>query len=155
MENSKSVIQEISSTATFAVRHPILRVGKPLSSCRFEGDELISTKHFGLFQEGVLVGVISLFENKNLLFDREDQFQIRGMAVLENHQKKNYGRLLVQTVESFLKTNNSNFIWFNARIIAIGFYQKLGYQIVGLPFEIGDVGTHYVMFKVLNTTNLS
>lgn len=148
------IIEEISGIATFAVRHPVLRAGKPLSSCLFEGDKLRSTKHFGLFLNDVLVGVISLFENKNVIFDQTEQFQIRGMAVLQNQQKKKFGSLLIQAVESFLRTNNKNFIWFNARIIAVGFYRKFGYQVIGSPFEIGDVGTHYVMFKVLTPKNL-
>lgn len=144
-------IQEITAFDTFSVRHPILRPGKPIESCHFDGDNLSTTKHFGIFENNQLLGVISLFESRNELFTNQNQFQIRGMAVLEEYQKKGLGEALVNYTENYLKKNNENsfLIWFNAREIAVGFYQKLGYTIVGNSFEIFDVGTHYVMHKTL------
>lgn len=140
-------IREIAATETFSVRHPVLRQGKPIESCRFDGDDLETTHHFGIFHENGLVGVISIFEAKSKFFIEEKQFQIRGMAVLEHHQKKGFGEALVKHAEKFIQKQNGDLIWFNARILAVGFYQKLGYQIIGDPFDIGDIGQHYVLFK--------
>jgi GNAT superfamily N-acetyltransferase len=140
-------IKQIEAIETFSVRHPVLRAGKPVESCRFDGDNLESTKHFGLFLENNLIGVISLFENTNSLFTPEKQFQIRGMAVLDNQQKKGFGADLVNYAENYIREQNGKLIWFNARINAVGFYEKLGYKIIGDAFEIGDIGTHYVLFK--------
>ena len=42
-------IKKITSTDTFSVRHPVLRSGKPLESCHFDGDILATTSHYGLF----------------------------------------------------------------------------------------------------------
>ena len=33
-------IKKISATETFLVRHPVLRAGKPIESCHFDGDDL-------------------------------------------------------------------------------------------------------------------
>lgn len=140
-------IQKITAVETFPVRHPVLRGGKPIESCRFDGDELDTTTHFGLFLHNDLIGVISIFENKNSLFNAAKQFQIRGMAVLEVHQKKGFGADLVNYAERFIDTQNGNLIWFNARKNAVDFYEKLGYQIIGNAFEIEGVGTHFVLFK--------
>lgn len=63
-----TVIKEISSKETFIVRHPVLRKGKPIESCYFEGDDLESTHHFGLFVNEKLTGVISIFLNSNPIF---------------------------------------------------------------------------------------
>jgi ribosomal protein S18 acetylase RimI-like enzyme len=57
---------------------------------------------------------------------------------------------LVQHVETYLKKENQYTIWFNARIIAIGFYEKLGYVKIGEPFEIDTIGIHYIMYKQEN-----
>jgi len=140
-------IKQIEAIETFSVRHPVLRGGKPIESCHFDGDDLETTIHFGLFLENNIIGVISLFENINPLFTPEKQFQIRGMAVLENHQKKGFGADLVNYAENYIKEQNGELIWFNARINAVRFYEKLGYKIIGNAFEIGDIGTHYVLFK--------
>ena len=40
-------IKEIHFQETFEVRHPVLREGRPIETCFFDGDELETTKHFG------------------------------------------------------------------------------------------------------------
>jgi hypothetical protein len=40
-------------------------------------------------------------------------------------------------------------ICFNARTAAAGFYKKMNYQPLGKPFDIKDVGEHYLMYKNL------
>jgi ribosomal protein S18 acetylase RimI-like enzyme len=142
-------IKEISAFETIIVRHPVLRFGKPIESCRFEGDDLPTTSHFGLFYEDQLSAVISVFEEKSILFFEENQFQIRGMAVLEQHQKKGFGEALLKYCENQIRNNRVEIIWFNARQTAIGFYEKYQYQKIGDGFEIADIGIHYVLFKKL------
>lgn len=140
-------IQNISSTDTFLVRHPVLRTGKPIESCVFDGDNLPSTNHFGLFIEEKLVGVVSVFKNKNTNFNIENQFQIRGMAVLPEFQKKGFGENLVKHCENNVKDATKTLIWFNARENAVPFYEKLGYHKVGNSFSIADIGIHFLMKK--------
>jgi GNAT superfamily N-acetyltransferase len=143
----KYCIQEITSVNTYSVRHSVLRAGKPIESCHFEGDELTTTHHFGCFKEDQLIGVISLFEIGNSNFAVQKSFQIRGMAVLDIHQKQGVGEALVSEAESFCITEKATLIWFNARTSAVGFYQKMGYEIIGSEFEIETVGPHFLMCK--------
>ncbi len=140
-------IQEITATDTYPVRHLVLRAGKPIKSCHFEGDELDSTHHLGYFLDNQLIGVVSLFEAVNLPLGAGKSFQIRGMAVLDSHQKQGVGEALVHKAEDFCRNENATLIWFNARTSAVGFYQKMGYEIVGSEFEIKTVGPHFLMCK--------
>jgi predicted GNAT family N-acyltransferase len=142
-----TIIKEITFQETFLVRHPVLRTGKPIESCYFKDDELATTKHFGLFKNDTLVGVASLFEEKNTLFSDVNQMQLRGMAILNTHQKQGLGEKLVIFCEAYLKSKNKSLIWFNAREIAVPFYTKLGFQVIGDSYEIDGIGTHFVMFK--------
>ena len=142
-------IIEIGALETFSVRHPVLRFGKPIESCHFEGDDLQTTKHFGLFYNKQLSGVISIFETQNSLFEEANQFQIRGMAVLQQFQKKGFGVALLKYCENYIQNNKGSVIWFNARETAIGFYEKSDYQKIGDGFEIADIGIHYLLFKKL------
>lgn len=144
-----NIIKEIPSQETYIVRQPVLRKGKPMESCIFEGDDLETTHHFGLYSNENLTGIISLFSQINSIFAEKNQAQIRGMAVLETHQKKGFGEALVQQCENYCKDNNVDLIWFNARTAAVGFYKKMNYQILGEAFDIKDVGEHYLMFKKL------
>ena len=140
-------IKKITAAEALPIRHQILRKGERIEKCMYPGDDFESTFHFGLFEEEVLSGIISVFETKNNIFTDEKQFQIRGMAVLENNRKKGFGVILVCHVEAYLKKENQYTIWFNARIVAIGFYEKLGYVKIGEPFEIDTIGIHYIMYK--------
>lgn len=142
-------IEEITFQETFPVRHPVLRAGKPIENCHFDGDELDSTKHFGIFIDNILVGVTSLFMQHHSFFDHQTQMQMRGMAILDSYQKQGLGEKLLVTCEDYLKKEKNALLWFNARAKAVPFYEKLGYQIIGNSFEIGDIGTHYVMYKQL------
>jgi len=142
-------IKEITPLETFIVRHPVLRKGKSIETCAFEGDNLETTHHFGLFDNSDLTGIISLFIKTNPIFAENLQCQIRGMAVLESHQKKGYGEALVKHVEEYCLSKNFDLIWFNARTAAVGFYKKMGYEIKGNFFDIPEVGEHYLMYKKL------
>lgn len=144
-----NIIKEIPSKETHIVRQPVLRKGKPIETCIFEGDDLEDTHHFGFYKNNHLTGIISLFSKINPTFAAKKQGQIRGMAVLEEYQKQGIGDVLVKHCEDFCIKNDVRLIWFNARTAAVGFYKKLNYQIVGEAFDIKDVGEHYLMYKEL------
>jgi len=149
------IIKQITSQETYPVRHPVLRVGRPLEDCAFNGDDLESTIHLGAFYDKELVAVASLMKNNDATFKElnhlmdDNAYQLRGMAVLQNKQGHGLGKKLLQHAEVTMKEKNVSLLWFNARIIAIDFYKKLGYEINGEPFEIDRIGTHYKMYKQL------
>ena len=51
--------------------------------------------------------------------------------------------------ESFkeLKEKESDLLWCNARLIAVDFYESLGFKIIGEIFDIEGIGPHYYMYK--------
>jgi len=143
-------IKKISSIETYPIRHKVLRKEKPIETCQFKGDDDENTTHFGLFLEDKLVGIISIFKENNNLFPESKQFQIRGMAVLEEFQGKGFGAELVKEAENHCINLNTDLIWFNAREKAVPFYEKLNYKITGDSFLIPDVGIHFVMYKKIH-----
>lgn len=148
-KTSDFVIKQISSSQTFPVRHPVLREGRPLEDCVFENDDLETTKHLGLYFQGNVVGVATFLKSRNPHFQEENQYQLRGMAVLKAFQGYGFGDEILNYGEQLLKQENVELLWFNARTIATGFYKKNNYNIIGESFEIAGVGTHYVMYKRL------
>ena len=143
-------IKKISSSATYPVRHEVLRKGKPIETCQFKGDDYENTVHFGLYQKEQLIGIISIFKEPSILFLEKNQLQIRGMAVLEEFQGKGFGAELVKAAENYCINLNVDLIWFNAREKAVPFYKKLGYTSIGDSFLIPDVGIHFAMYKKIH-----
>jgi GNAT superfamily N-acetyltransferase len=132
---------------TYLIRHQVLRKGKPIETCCFNGDAENSTAHFGLFKEEQLIGVVSVFNTPSKHFKEQSQFQIRGMAVLDGFQHKGFGNQLVIYAENYCREKKGEVIWFNARQKAVPFYKKKDYKILGDAFEIPEVGIHFVMYK--------
>ena len=71
------------------------------------------------------------------------------MAVLDDYQNLALGTKLVAHGETLLKNKNITVIWSNAREKAANFYKKIGFKIIGEPFNITHIATHYIMCKTL------
>ncbi len=140
-------IREIKVEDTYNIRKQELRKSMSLPA-QFTGDLDNNTLHLGVFDDDILVSIISFMKNdhKNL---KGEQYQLRGMATLETYQKKGYGKKLVIRAEKLLKKKNAAIIWCNARVIALDFYHKQGYKIIGEEFDIPQIGGHFVMYKRL------
>lgn len=144
-----STVEIIPKELTYPIRQKVLRNGKPIESCFFEGDSEESTFHFGIYINEKLAGIATLLESKNDFLSNNIQCQLRGMAILEEYQNKNAGTQLLKKIEQFCILEGKEIIWFNARKSAVEFYKKSGYEILGKEFEIENVGTHFLMFKKL------
>jgi GNAT superfamily N-acetyltransferase len=146
----KISIKKINYLDTFPVRSAVLRQGKPIETCFFLGDDAVGTTHFGLFIENNIIGVASVFTSNNENFDNKTQLQLRGMAILEEYQSAGFGKLLIEEIFNFIKINQVELLWFNARESAVPFYEKLGCIKKGTSFKIPEIGTHFLMYKYFN-----
>jgi len=142
-------IKPISGAETIPVRHAVLRKGKPVEACPIPQDNLETTFHFGLFYKKNLVAVCTFVIDYSPYFKEKSQYRLRAMGVLEDYQGLHFGKHLLNHGVNFLKENNVERLWFNARIIALNFYKNNGFKTIGNTFEIPKVGTHYVMHKLL------
>ncbi|EGV44084.1 GNAT family N-acetyltransferase [Bizionia argentinensis JUB59] len=152
-KNKDYSIRFISSEETYPIRQPVLRPGRALEDCVFTDDTLGSTFHLGLFFQDILIGVASYMKNKNDSFAEETQYQLRGMAILKDYQKKGLGEFLLKAGETNLAKSNVNRLWFNARENAVNFYKKHGYETQGTNFNIEGVGIHFLMTKIHRNNN--
>lgn len=137
----------ITAKETYSVRHEVLRKGRPIESCAFDGDDKTTSFHLGAYLGDTLVAVASFYEASHEKHKFNNAAQLRGMAVLDAYHKKGFGQQLLVYGETLLKEKKYTSIWMNARVSALGFYTKLGYHKIGTIFEIPLVGEHYVLFK--------
>ncbi len=140
-------IRKISPRETYPLRKEVLRKGTTLP-LEMAGDLDATTLHLGLFVNNDLQSIASF------MFARHEaltgvQYQLRGMATAPGRQGRGYGRSLVIEAERRLKNMGVDTIWCNARVVALDFYAKLGYQRMGEMFDVPQIGPHYVMHKSL------
>ena len=148
MTKEKFTVKQITAAETYAVRHPVLRAGRPVETCAMPGDDAEDTFHLGLFDAEKLIGVVTFMNAAKPQFTGK-QYQLRGMAVLEAYQGKGLGNILVTEGEQQLKQLGYDLLWCNARIKALNFYTRKGFKIEGEAFEIEPIGTHYLLYKKL------
>lgn len=74
--------------------------------------------------------------------------KLRQMAVTADYQGKGIGRQLILAAESAIKKSLHQHILLHARMTALGFYEKLGYQSFGPEFEEVNI-PHIGMQKFL------
>src|SRR3954452_2383629 len=77
-----------------------------------------------------------------------DTVQLRQMAVKAGLQGKGIGRVLMQFAENIARDRGNKKIFMHARKSAAGFYEKLGYKVVGDEFTEVTI-PHYNMEKEL------
>lgn len=142
------IVREISAQETYPIRKKVLRINLPLSE-RMEGDFDEFTFHLGIFLDEVLCGVASFMKNSNSNLEGA-QYQLRGMAISSDLQKKGMGKTLLQEGIRILKRKSVGTLWCNARVVAVKFYKNCEFKTLGEEFEIPLVGGHYLMYKILN-----
>jgi len=141
-------IKKISAEETYDVRLTVLRKNIPLPY-EFNGDFEKDTFHLGAFSADKLIAVSSFMKTSNKKINGS-QYQLRGMATLEAFQGLGTGKLMMEHAFKLLKGLNISYLWCNARVIAVPFYEKSGMKTIGEPYNIEFIGTHYVMVKRLN-----
>lgn len=141
------IVKHISATSTYAIRKKVLRENIPLPY-EFLGDHDASTIHIGAFIKDELVGVSS-FMKVQLNQLEGNHYQLRGMATLQEFQGKGIGHAMLLKAEQELRNQGCDLVWCNARVVALEFYKKNGYETIGESFVIEHVGPHYKMKKHL------
>lgn len=138
--------KEISSGETYVLRHLILWPHiKNTEDCTIDIDEREDAIHLGTFVGDRLISVCSLFAQKNSKIDSGKQYRLRAMATHPDFRGRNAGKMLVEFAVELLKSRDYDFLWCDAREVALGFYGKLGFEVVGDWYEVMDVGRHKTM----------
>ncbi|TRZ41415.1 GNAT family N-acetyltransferase [Robertkochia solimangrovi] len=147
IENPAYVTGSYNADEVRTVRHPVLRKGMPYESCFFPEDFDATTVHVGSAFNGRMAGAVTMVKNHNKVFPEAGQYQLRGMAVLDDFQRKGVGQEMVIYAEKEVRNRGCGLIWLNAREKAVSFYRRLGYEIVGERFEVPVFGPHFLMVK--------
>ena len=134
---------QVSVETIIPLRHRMLRQGMPLDSARFPGDDAPATLHFAATDNGVAICCLTLMAAE---WDGRDAWQLRGMATASEHQGLGVGRTLFAHAMSEARRRNPAWLmWCNARVSAIGFYERVGWGVVSEEFEIPSAGPHVKM----------
>ncbi|QNK62954.1 GNAT family N-acetyltransferase [Pedobacter sp. PAMC26386] len=140
------MIRRISQEQTLPLRSAVLRNNMPPEECVFPTDSREGIFHLGCFVEEKLV-CIGTFMPEDYKERGAGGFRLRGMATDPAYAGKGFGAELINFALNELRSVHAAYIWCNARTAAVGFYSRLGFEVISEEFEIPGVGPHYDMFS--------
>lgn len=139
------LIERITAEKTLNIRKAILRPTGTIDDVRFPLDNHTETLHVGIFANDHLVGVSSIYHIDPEGDQSKPWWQIRGMAVLDSHRRQGLGSKLIGRCVDYVRAQNAEMVWCNARMPYLDFYRTLGFEASGEEFDIPGAGPHYYM----------
>ena len=140
------MIKFIPVKEVLAIRNEVLREGKlTLDECRFPSDLNEGAFHLGNFEENLLVSIAS-FHPQNVEGHIGQGYQLRGMATIPAFQGKGKGNQLLNFAIVYLRGQQTNYLWCNARKVALNFYKGIGFEIISDEFDVPGIGPHHMMY---------
>ena len=128
------------------LRLKILRPGCQPDSVIYDCDIDPTCFHIGAKIKDKVVGVATFYQLDHKEIKGKKSCRLRGMATDDKFQNQGIGKEVLEYSFLYLKNKNIDLLWCNARLIAIGFYKKIGFKVYGDLFEIKNIGPHYDMY---------
>jgi len=130
VENVIHEIKQINASETLLIRHKVMWPDKPIEYVELPNDE--DGRHFGLFVNGELTSIISLF-----VTDNEAQF--RKFATVVEFQGLGYGTILIERIVDLVDKEGIRKLWCNARVEKSNFYERFNFKPTDKKYEKGGI----------------
>ena len=138
------LIRRVTAEEVRPLRHRVLRPGQAFEETVYPGDD--AGVHLGAFDADRLVGIASLYE-EDRVDGRAGGWRLRGMATDAGVRGAGYGgALLAGCVDAVAQAGGTE-LWCNARMAAVGFYRRAGFEVVSEEFDVPGIGAHVVMTR--------
>ena len=138
----------ISSQQTYPLRLAVLWQHKnSFDECGLDIDDLESTFHVGAFKNEELVSIGTFLVQKNKKFKEKNQYRLRAMATSPTVRGESFGKKVIDFAVNELQKRKVELLWCDAREVALGFYEKMGFKTIGDFYEIPIIGKHKLMYK--------
>lgn len=140
-------VQFIRTADTYPLRLKVLRPGGVLEDTHFANDRLEGSFHLGVFKDDRCISIGSFYPEPHKELLGWKQYRLRGMATDPEYQGKGAGKKLMLFALDHLKAQKADRLWCNARLIALPFYERFGFEVKGDEFDIPGIGPHFLMHR--------
>ena len=155
-------LQRVSTSVSYPLRQAVLRPHQRVDEVSFPEDDYPSTATFAALDRdtGAVVGVATVFPEP-APFDTAEVgvppgpdsekriWRLRGMAVRDDLHGCGIGLLVLEAALDHLAESGCSLIWCNARVPAVGFYERSGFETRGDEWIVPMSGPHVVMWRSL------
>ena len=128
------------------LRLKVLRPGCDKTSVIYSCDSDNTCFHVAAKNKKKVIGIATFYKCQHKEIKGVNTFRLRGMATDTDNQQKGIGKKVLKYAFKELIKKKVDILWCNARLIAVPFYEKIGFKIHGDIFEIKKIGAHYDMY---------
>jgi GNAT superfamily N-acetyltransferase len=127
---SRVAVRRVPVAVVRPLRHRVLRPGFPESAVRTDRDDEGDTVHLAAFDGDEVIGVVTMFA-EHFPDDPRPALRFRWMAVDETRRGTGTGQALMRHAASVAHDGGFELMWAHGRETALGFYERLGFRIIG------------------------
>jgi GNAT superfamily N-acetyltransferase len=144
-------IHQVASTDLHELRRRVLRNNDPAIDVGDPRDEEESAEHFAGVIDGSIVVCASVYPSSSPIHPELNTYQLRYMATDFVVQGQGLGAQVLTFICDSLQSRGVQEVWANGRDSALGFYKKLGWQLVEGSEHLSPYTQlpHTVIFKSL------
>lgn len=140
-------VMRINPEETRALRHKVLWPHKEfLEDCVIAIDHHEDAIHLGAFDGDRIVGVCSIFRMETPKLRFRNQYRLRAMATDPEYRGAGAGRAIVEEALKLVKSAGAEVLWCDARKVALGFYSRMGFNLIDEWYEVPLIGPHKLMY---------
>jgi predicted N-acetyltransferase YhbS len=128
-------VREGELSEVLPLRRMVLRPGQEVRPSDYDSSPGI--RHVVAVQGDEVVGCATIYPSAH---DGEvGAWQLRGMAVAPDLQGKGIGAAVLRVAIDIARGAGAPLLWANARVTALGFYERLGFEVVGEEYVYGPL----------------
>jgi GNAT superfamily N-acetyltransferase len=128
------VIRRVPVAVVRPLRAAVLRPGQPESAAAFpEDDEAVHLAAYADDEPDRVVGCVTIFPEE-LVGERGPGWRLRGMATDPAVRGTGVGAELLAAADDVARDGGAELLWCNARVSALGFYERSGWTVVSEEF---------------------
>lgn len=145
-------VRQVEPERTFALRHRVLRGHEPIEKLRLPSDDDPASGTFAAFDDatGDVIGTAAVFREPPPWDPHVDSaWRLRGMATAERWRSKGVGSAVLAAVVEHVVSAGGRLLWCNARVPAVNFYERAGFERVGEEWDEPYIGPHVTMARKL------
>lgn len=147
MDVRQAHVEDIVALRTRILR-PAFRAGQLAT---YPADADPKTRHFGIFDGHHNMACATIQHEPAPWAPDQPALRLRGMAVDPTYHRQGLGERILNfaMTEVSLAFSEVSLFWCNAREVAYPFYEHMGFDYWGEPFELPKIGPHMVMWRRL------
>ena len=144
-------VERVPVEVTLPLRQRVLRPHETLDQLRLAGDDDPDTGHFAAIDGGgTVIGTASVRREAPPWAPEETgAWRLRGMATAEGHRSRGVGARVLQAVIDHVSGHGGGLLWCNARLPAVAFYRRAGFETRGEPWDEPHIGPHVAMTRAV------